>query len=213
MWVRLSLQWVNHVRQIWLLSNEITISQDRRGPINSINLFSSYALSWCSFPWWILIHPFNPGFYLSFAVLYHCLAVLVQEWRWGDGYPKRCKPYIMFYTSCAWPLHFPRSCFILAPHALRTMSLDTPAGIMGTVTVFISGESQLEELIEWDSVLLEPDCRLTTPWLHGYDGVVTHSLQRMRPAESNSLWKALPCQPPGLCVHPVFAHSNVWRLK
>lgn len=32
-------------------------------------------------------------------------------------------------------------------------------------------------------------------------------------SREQSLWKALPCQQPGLCVHPVFAHSDVLWLK
>lgn len=101
----------------------------------------------------------------------------------------------------------------LALLVLRTVSHDTTTGITSSVAVFVSGESQLEDFIQGDSVLLELNGRLATLWFHCCDGAVTRSLQRTRQAESESLQKALPWLLPGLRADPVFADRDVLRLK
>lgn len=94
------------------------------------------------------------------------------------GAPRDASPTLRF-AHPALDLSISRgSCSLPTPHALRMVALDTSTGITGTRTVFISCESQLEDFIQRDLVLLESNWRLATSWLHRYDGAVTHSLQR-----------------------------------
>lgn len=145
-------------------------------------------------------------------VLQRCITAS-QSLCKGMGTPRDASP-----TSCfAHPVLDLSSSRSPAPHQhhmpSRMVSLDTLTDITGTVTVFISGGSQLEEFIQWDSNLLELNWWLATLWPCRYDGAVTRSLQGTCPAQSKSLWKALPRLPSGLHVDPLFACSGVLWLK